>query len=119
NTGGNVNLNAGGNITTSDIRAIGNQDGGSVTFKSGGAIDTTAGIINAIGGNSGGNISLEAGTNISTAGIGSALLLSGFNANSGNLRIQSGGNIDTTAGPIITAAANGKGGSITINAGGT
>ncbi|MEG5080374.1 CHAT domain-containing protein [Microcoleus sp. AT8-B4] len=119
NIGGNVNLNAGGNITTSDIRAIGNQDGGSITFKSGGAIDTTAGIINAIGGNNGGNISLEAGTNISTAGIGSALLLSGFNANSGNLRIQSGGNIDTTAGPIITAAANGKGGDITINAGGT
>ncbi|WP_445300729.1 MULTISPECIES: CHAT domain-containing protein [unclassified Microcoleus] len=119
NTGGTVNLNAGGNITTSDIRAIGNQNGGSITFKSGGAIDTTAGIINAIGGNNGGNISLEAGTNISTAGIGSALLLSGFNANSGNLRIQSGGNIDTTAGPIITAAANGKGGDITINAGGT
>ncbi|WP_445305498.1 MULTISPECIES: CHAT domain-containing protein [unclassified Microcoleus] len=119
NRGGNVNLNAGGNITTSDIRAIGNQDGGSITFKSGGAIDTTAGIINAIGGNSGGNISLEAATNISTAGIGSALLLSGFNANSGNLRIQSGGNIDTTAGPIITAAANGKGGDITINAQGT
>ncbi|WP_442927821.1 beta strand repeat-containing protein, partial [Microcoleus sp. A003_D6] len=119
NRGGNVNLNATGNITTSDIRAIGNQDGGSITFKSGGAIDTTGGIINAIGGNNGGNISLEAATNISTAGIGSALLLSGFNANSGNLRIQSGGNIDTTAGPIITAAANGKGGDITINAQGT
>jgi hypothetical protein len=118
NTGGNVNLNAGGNITTSAIRAIGNQDGGSITFKSGGSIDTTAGIINAMGGNNGGNISLEAGTNINTAGIG-AILSSGFNANSGNLRIQSGGNINTTAGPIITAAANGKGGDVTINAGGT
>ncbi|MEG5006536.1 CHAT domain-containing protein [Microcoleus sp. B5-C4] len=118
--GGSVNITAStGNITTRGIQASGTQDGGSITFKSGGAIDTTAGIINAIGGNNGGNISLEAGTNISTAGIGSALLLSGFNANSGNLRIQSGGNIDTTAGPIITAAANGKGGGITINAGGT
>ena len=72
-----------------------------------------------MGGNNGGNISLEAGTNISTAGIGSALLLSGFKANSGNLRIQSGGNINTTTGPIITAAANGKGGDVTINAQGT
>lgn len=116
NKGGTVNLNAQGNITTSGIQAIGIQDGGSITFKSGGAIDTTAGIINAMGGNNGGNISLEAATNISTAGIGSALLLSGFNANSGNLRIQSGGNINTTAGPIITAAANGKGGDVTINA---
>jgi len=119
NKGGTVNLNAGGNITTSDIRASGNQDGDSITFKSGGSIDTTAGIINAMGGNKGGNISLEAVTNISTAGIGSALLLSGFKANSGNLRIQSGGKINTTAGPIITAAANGKGGDVTINAGGT
>ena len=58
-------------------------------------------------------------TNISTAGIGSALLLSGFNANSGNLRLQSGANINTTAGPIITAAANGRGGDVTINAGGS
>jgi filamentous hemagglutinin family protein len=119
--GGNINITAStGNITTSDIQAIGNQDGGSITLKSGGSIDTTAGIINAIGGNNGGNISLEATKNITTAGIGdSALLLTGFNANSGNLRIQSGGNINTTAGPIITAAANGKGGDVTINAGGT
>src|SRR5919202_1719053 len=118
NKGGTVNLNAGGNITTSDIRAIGNQDGGSITFKSGGSIDATAGIINAMGGNSGGNISLEATKNINTAGIG-AILSSGVNANSGNLRIQSGGNINTTAGPIVTSAANGKGGDVTINAGGT
>jgi hypothetical protein len=119
NRGGSINIAAGGNITTSSIQSMGAQDGGSITLKSGGSINTTGGIINAIGGNSGGNISLEAGTNISTAGIGSALLLSGFNANSGNLRIQSGGNINTTAGPIITAAANGKGGDVTINAGGT
>ena len=118
--GGTVNLNATGNITTSDIEASGIQDGGSITFKSGGSIDTTAGIINAMGGNNGGNISLEATNNINTAGIGkSAVLLSGVNANSGNFRIQSGGNINTTAGPIITAAANGKGGGVTINAGGT
>ena len=119
NKGGTINLNAQGNITTNAIGSSGTQDGGSITFKSGGAIDTTAGIINAIGGNNGGSISLEAATNISTAGIGSALLLSGFKANSGNLRIQSGGNINTTAGPIITAAANGKGGDVTINAQGT
>ncbi|MFM9267232.1 CHAT domain-containing protein [Tychonema sp. BBK16] len=119
NQGGTVNLNATGNITTSGIQAIGFLDGGSITFKSGGAIDTTAGIINAMGGNNGGNISLEAATNISTAGIGSALLLTGFNANSGNLRIQSGGNINTTAGPIITAAAKGTAGNVTIDAQGT
>ncbi|MEG3859598.1 beta strand repeat-containing protein, partial [Microcoleus sp. herbarium12] len=119
NRGGTINITAGGNITTSTIQSIGAEDGGSITLKSGGSINTIGGIINAIGGNSGGNISLEANSNITTAGIGSALLLSGFNANSGNLRIQSGGNINTTAGPIITAAANGKGGDITINAGGT
>ena len=106
-----------GNITTSNISSPGFLDGGSIAFKSGGAIDTTAGIINAMGGNSGGNISLEATKNITTAGIGnSAVLLSGFSANSGNLRIQSGGNVNTTAGLIITAAANGKGGDVTINA---
>ncbi|PSB24876.1 hypothetical protein C7B69_13125, partial [filamentous cyanobacterium Phorm 46] len=115
--GGKISLEGSGNITTSNISSTGFQDGGSITFKSGGAIDTTAGIINAMGGNSGGNISLEATKNINTAGIGnSAVLLSGFSANSGNLRIQSGANINTTAGPIITAAANGKGGDITINA---
>jgi hypothetical protein len=119
NRGGSINIAAGGNITTSSIQSMGDQDGGSITLKSGGSINTTGGIINAIGGNSGGNISLEAGTNISTAGIGSALLLSGFNANSGNLRIQSGGNIDTTAGSLITAAANGKGGNVVIDAKGT
>ncbi|WP_445299278.1 two-partner secretion domain-containing protein, partial [Microcoleus sp.] len=115
--GGKISLGGSGNITTSKITSTGFQNGGSITFKSGGSIDTTTGIINAMGGNNGGNISLEATKNINTAGIGdSAVLLSGFNANSGNLHIQSGGNINTTAGPIITAAANGKGGDITINA---
>ncbi|MCC3451836.1 MAG: filamentous hemagglutinin N-terminal domain-containing protein [Microcoleus sp. PH2017_39_LGB_O_B] len=118
NKGGTVTLNAKGNITTSAIQAIGVQEGAAISLKSGGFINTTGGIINAIGGNSGGNISLEASSNITTAGIG-ALLLSGFNANSGNLRIQSGGNIDTTAGSLITAAGSGKGGNIAIDAKGT
>jgi filamentous hemagglutinin family protein len=119
NRGGTINVSAGGNITTRDIRSNGFSEGGSISLKAGGNIDTTGGIINAIGGNSGGNISLEAGTNINTAGIGSALLLSGFKANSGNLSIKSGANINTTAGPIVTAAANGRGGNVTIDAKGT
>ncbi|MCC3530963.1 MAG: filamentous hemagglutinin N-terminal domain-containing protein [Microcoleus sp. PH2017_21_RUC_O_A] len=116
---GSINLNSNGSINTQNLFTVGNNNGGNITLKSGTTINTTAGLINAMGGNNGGNISLEATGNINTGGIGSALLLSGFNANSGNLRIQSGGNVNTTAGPIFTAAANGRGGNVTIDAKGT
>ncbi|WP_325315550.1 two-partner secretion domain-containing protein [Microcoleus sp. PH2017_28_MFU_U_A] len=116
---GSINLNSNGSINTQNLFTVGNNNGGNITLKSGTTINTTAGLINAMGGNNGGNISLEATGNINTGGIGSALLLSGFNANSGNLRIQSGGNVNTTAGPIFTAAANGRGGNVAIDAKGT
>ncbi|MGL5063609.1 MAG: beta strand repeat-containing protein, partial [Microcoleus sp.] len=143
-TGGNINLSAGGNITTSIIGSQGNQQGGSInlnsrgaietdalltsatnnggdiTIKSGISINTTGGLINAMGGNNGGNISLEAIGNINTGGIGDrAVVFSGFNANSGNLSIKSGANINTTDGTIISAAGNGRGGNISLDAKGT
>jgi len=126
--GGNINITASnGNITTSDIRASGNQDGGSITFKSGGAIDTTAGIINAMGGNNGGNISLEAATNISTAGnvtidakgtvstssINSLTLTPNVSVNGGNIDLNAGTNI--TTGNINASALN-RGGTISFDA---
>ncbi|NJL66570.1 MAG: S-layer family protein [Microcoleus sp. SM1_3_4] len=118
NNGGNLFLQAVGSISTANgvIDTTGSNNGGNITLQAGTSIDTTSGIINAMGGNNGGNISLQATGNINTAGIGSAVLLSGFNENSGTLRIESGANIDTTAGPIITAAARGTGGNVTIDA---
>ncbi|NJL03289.1 MAG: hypothetical protein HC910_22980, partial [Spirulinaceae cyanobacterium SM2_1_0] len=115
--GGSVELGAAGDITTSDIRTNALLEGGAITLSSsGGSIDTTAGIANSVGGVTGGDVTLEALGNITTAGIGSTVILSGFNANSGNLRIDSGAQVDTTAGPLITASGSGTGGNIDIYA---
>lgn len=122
-SGGTVRLEAFGDITVLDIRSNATFDGGGITLRSyNGAIDTTGGsIIDAMGGNSGGDIVLEAFRDITTAGIGNtAILVAGFNVDSGNLLLRSSnGNINTTAGPVITASAYGRGGRITMIASGT
>jgi hypothetical protein len=82
-------------------------------------INTTAGILNALGGNNGGDITIQAPGDISVGQIQTGLLNSGFNQDSGNLTITStGGNITSTS-PLITASANGNGGDITLDAAGT
>ena len=114
--GGVIALNATGNITTADINSSGNLNGGPISLISGGAIDTTSAILNSTGGNNGGNITLKAPGNINTGQIG-VVLNSGFNRDSGSLSITStSGNIDTSAGTLLTASALGNGGDIALNA---
>jgi filamentous hemagglutinin family protein len=116
--GGAIALNATGNITTRDIDSNGRLNAGGISLISEeGAINTTAGILNALGGNNGGNITIQAPGNISVGQIG--LLNSGFNQNSGSLTITSTGGSITSTSPLITASANSNGGDITLNAAGT
>ena len=117
--GGAIALTAAGNITIADIEASGSLQGGDIALKaSGGVIDTTTGILNAIGGDTGGDISLEALGDINTGNIG--VLLSGFKRDSGSISItSSSGNINTSTGALLTPSALGAGGNITLNAAGS
>ncbi|MEQ8382087.1 MAG: CHAT domain-containing protein [Coleofasciculus sp. A1-SPW-01] len=114
-SGGNITLRAGGDIITSDISSNAKLDGGSIQLISGATINTTAGIINAAGGDNGGDITLFAPSNISTGEI--TTFISGFSGNSGNITITSeNANIDTSQGALITASAFGTGGNISLDA---
>ena len=112
-------LSARVNITTGNINSSGKIDGGDISINSSnGGINTSAGTLNAAGGVNGGNIKLEARNDIFTGNI--INFLSGFTGNSGNLTVKSNtGNIDTTAGSLVTNSALGKGGNITLNAAGS
>jgi hypothetical protein len=91
--------------------------GGDITLTTNsGAINTTTGILNALGGNTGGNITISAPGNIDTGNF-ADFLLSGFNGNSGNISIISrNGSINTSAGTLFTGSALGNGGDISLNA---
>ncbi len=117
--GGAIALSAGGNITTVGIDTSGSLQGGDISLiTSGGTIDTTDGILNAIGGNTGGDITLKAPGNINTGSIG--VLLNGFQGDSGSISITStSGNINTSTGALLTPSALGAGGNITLNAAGS
>jgi len=113
--GGSITLEAPGDIKTAGIDTSGSANGGDIILTSGGAIDTSAGILNAAGGENGGNITLFAPRDISTGEITS--FLSGFSGNSGNITITSeNGNIDTSQGALITSSGLGTGGNIILNA---
>jgi filamentous hemagglutinin family protein len=127
--GGTIALDASGTITTAGINASGSFSGGGIRLNSrGGEIDTTdftntisaitPKTLNALGGINGGDIVLSARSNIKTNNIGFlGIFLSGFQGDSGSITItSSNGNIDTTAGDILTASANGNGGNITLKA---
>ncbi|HAA26363.1 MAG TPA: hypothetical protein DCE56_00160, partial [Cyanobacteria bacterium UBA8553] len=115
--GGAIALNATGNITTANINSSGGLNAGSISLISqGGAIATTAGLLNALGGNNGGNITIQAPGNIGVGEIQTGFLVSGFNQDSGSLTIRSTGGSITSTSPLITAAAFGKGGNITLDA---
>jgi CHAT domain-containing protein len=115
--GGAIELIATGNITTANINSSGLNAGPISLISQGGTINTTAGVLNALGGNNGGDITIQAPGNIRVGQIG--LLNSGFNQDSGSLTIKSTqGNITSTS-PLITASANGNGGNITLDAAGT
>ncbi len=117
-SGGAIILNApNGDIITGGkaINSQGSVNAGNITLTSGGIIDTTGGIISAPGGIKGGNITLLAPGNIDTGTI--TVFLSGFNGDSGDIRITStDGNINTSSGALITASGLGLGGNITLDA---
>jgi filamentous hemagglutinin family protein len=113
--GGDILIDSASDITTQDVNAQGRLSGGDITLRSGGFIDTTRGTLNSIGGIDGGRISLSAGADIDTADV--AILVSSFNANSGDIDIvSSGGNVNTSRGVIAASAGAGNGGNITLDA---
>lgn len=118
-SGGAITLSSYGDIITSNINSSGKLNGGNLSITStNGSINTSAGTLNAAGGVNGGDITLDAQNNIDTGEITS--LLSGVNGNSGNLDVISrNGDINTTAGALITTSGFGKGGDITLNAAGS
>lgn len=113
--GGKIEIITQGNIIVGDLDASAKLGGGSITLTSTqGGIDTSGGIINAAGGTKGGNIVLEALEDIATGDIG--FLGIGVEA-SGNLTVISKkGNVNTSAGTLITNSAIGKGGEIDLQA---
>lgn len=113
--GGDITLNAFGNIATERLDTSASQEGGNITLASVTGTITTTDLINAIGGFSGGNITISATGNINTADINA--LLSGFTGDSGTISLTSNrGNIDTNGGALNTASALGVGGNIVLNA---
>ncbi len=108
---GNITLNAANDIALGTLNAPGNLKGGEIRIDSGGNI-TATGTFNTQGA-TGGNIALNAAGNITT---GTSLISSSFNSNSGAITLNSGGFINTAAGPLISGAAAGNGGNITLQA---
>jgi filamentous hemagglutinin family protein len=113
--GGNLSLQAAGNITVSEDISTSGATGGNITLTStGGAIDTTQGSIDAFSDRGdAGNIRLTANGNISTNG------LSSYGATGGDISITSnGGDIDTTQGSIDAFSDRGDAGNIRLTANG-
>lgn len=110
---GNITLNAASNITTNKLDVSGIVHSGEILLNSGANL-TTAGILTSLSSTgAGGKITLNAAGNITT---GTSLQSSGFNENSGDITLTSGGAINTAAGPLISSAAAGNGGKITLQA---
>jgi len=113
-TGGQVALAAPGAIVTGGIDTSA-QIAGDITVNSGDTIDASAGTLFAMGSHHGGTIDLEAENNIDTANIN--FLLSGFNGDSGDIRIRSRtGNVNTSHGVLAAPSARGQGGDISLAA---
>jgi filamentous hemagglutinin family protein len=116
-SGGEITLQATGNITTISIFSSGeNGNGGSIRLDSGGNI--TPGILQASGNDTGGNITLQSTGNITS----NSLLSSGGNGNGGVINLNSGGSINiindrlTNLSGITSLSSNGNGGDIRLNA---
>jgi CHAT domain-containing protein len=116
-TGGDITLNAAGNISLGVINTFGNLNGGKISLTSGG--DITRGILSSSSNGNGGEIAIQAAGNITT----NSILSGGGNGNGGNISVDSRGFINITddsisnLGAISSASGNGNGGNITLNAG--
>ncbi|MDX2097393.1 MAG: CHAT domain-containing protein [Leptolyngbyaceae cyanobacterium bins.59] len=129
--GGNLTVTAGGNITITGNVLAGNQssgggiatigNGGNVSFTStGGAIDTSAGVVASgiapgttgisSGAGNGGNITYQAQGNITTGDISSGLSTSSASGTGGSIRLTSNtGSIQS--GVLLSGSLNAVGGS--------
>lgn len=108
--GGEVSIDAEGNIVINSIAAYGSERGGNIVLDSDGAIKVEGGTIDAQSLLEAGFVSLTAVDNITTGEI----VTSGERG--GNITLNSlNGSIDTTAG-IINAAGGIDGGDITLSA---
>ncbi len=132
-SGGNVSLQAAGNVKTSVIVTNAASGGGALQIVSGGNIDITGGVTtDSFPGptGNGGDVTLTANGNITTgAGIDGNIDFFGLNLlgidvggggnanNSGNITITSNnGFINTSAGQLIARTGLGNGGDITLQA---
>ncbi|MFB2938300.1 CHAT domain-containing protein [Aerosakkonemataceae cyanobacterium BLCC-F154] len=124
---GEITLKAAGNITTSNLTAQGNSDGGnggkvSIT-STGGSVDTSAGLIDTRTGiiaagttGNGGAVTINAKGDIITGSIFS-LVGEGSIGNAGSISLNSEtGKIDTSEGRIDAGTTFGNGGEISFNA---
>ncbi|MEB3343763.1 CHAT domain-containing protein [Okeania sp.] len=114
-SGGNIFLDANGNIRTGDINAStqGNNKGGDITINSGGKVNTTAGAIfsASLQGN-GGDVTITSDNNLTTGYIDSR---SNGGGNGGNITLEStGGNVNTSRDEIVSFSVGGNAGNVTI-----
>jgi hypothetical protein len=134
--GGDIRITASGDIAdivTGNVSTVASVEtngltvsGGDITIETPDTISTIGGdllsevdvqILAALGAGNGGNVTLRAGSDISTANI--SILTDGFSSDSGDIGLFStGGNVDTSAGALVSSAAQGDGGDITLNAAG-
>jgi filamentous hemagglutinin family protein len=124
--GGNLSLEAAGNITVSEDISTSGATGGNITLTStGGAIDTTGGDISASSQEDGFVVTLNAAGDIYTGDISTTNNstddfswwdIFSFGATSGNITINSGGAIDTTGGVLNTSSESGDAGWVELSA---
>ncbi|MCF3579903.1 CHAT domain-containing protein [Planktothrix agardhii 1811] len=144
-SGGNIAINAAGNIRVAGINARGNTQGGSVSLTSAnniitvtdnintsattgqgntitvsatnGEINTQAGILDSSSSdNDGGNQTLNASGTITLGGINTSTASNSSNSQAGTLNISSGNNTINLTGDINTSATQGQGSNVNFNA---
>ena len=144
-SGGNIAINAAGNIRVAGINARGNTQGGSVSLTSAnniitvtdnintsattgqgntitvsatnGEINTQAGILDSSSSdNDGGNQTLNASGTITLGGINTSTASNSTNSQAGTLNISSGNNTINLTGDINTSATKGQGSDVNFNA---
>ena len=109
----------GGNITAGVFQASGNNTGGNIALQAEGNI-TTNSLLSSGGNGNGGTINLDSGGSINV--INDRLTnLSGItslssNGNGGDIRLNAADSINTGREPVFSTSAIGNGGNITLNA---
>ncbi|NEP91066.1 MAG: CHAT domain-containing protein [Okeania sp. SIO2C2] len=112
--GGNIELNIDGNFTAIEevVTSVPDRQPGTITISSTGNIDTTETTLKSNSeSTTGGDISLTADGNIQTGDINASTM---GNDRGGNITINSGGEVETTAGEIFSASFDGDGGNVGI-----